>query len=232
MIYGMIYGKLKLYYGIAIGILVLGLGLCGGTYYYFAIMSIQEIDDEKAKLDADIQKKEAEVMRYEPLTQEIALMQDRLQKMRRRIPQPERIEGASGKFIEFDGFIAKLIELSNNHGVRFSVEVKQISGKRKVQLPPGIKDANYVLKVLGGYNNCLQFLNSLELEDRFVKIESIVIKRPKVAGGESVDPSVLELTIGAVVYTYTKSGSGILTAGQKPAQAKKMSTPPPRDLPR
>lgn len=224
----MIYGKLKLYYGIAIGILVLGLGLCGGSYYYFAIMSIQDIDDEKAKLDADIQTKEAEVQRLEPLTQEIALTQDRLAKMRRRIPQSERIEGVGGKFIEFDGFVAKLIELSGNHGVRFSVEVKQISGKRKVELPAGIKDANYVLKVLGGYNNCLQFLNSLELEDRFVKIESIVLKRPKMAGGEAVDPSIVELTIGTVVYTYTKSGGGAASTTQKPVADKKQSTPPPR----
>ncbi len=199
-----------------------------GCVWYFHFTVLPEKQQQLDQVLEQVRAAQAKVSQIEPLKKKIAELEAEEADLIKRIPNLTRLE--------YDVFADLLDDLRRRSGVTIPT-ARWVVPQRPAPLPhrpartipATVHKVQYEIAVLGGFYQLLRYLNLLELQNRFINVESFTIGRgqEQQAGprGERAGPVRRDMKVTLYSYTYKLPDETPVLEGEPPRYGK--STEPP-----
>lgn len=177
---------------------ILLVGGAAGYYFYFVLLA--ERKQDLANLNKQVSDAEKKRDSIPSLESQIAQLEDDLKELLPRIPMRDRLE--------YDRFANLLDGLRRRAGVQVpSASYSQARASRPVpgrrgrgRIPARMHKVEYNVDVKGTFYQLIRYINLLEDQKRFIKVQEFSI----VPAGREVTPGMApQRTMNLKVYTFT-----------------------------
>lgn len=154
---------------------------------------LEDLNNQIAALDASIADLEKKVARRPELERELEKIQENLKEYIKILPSaqvatPERLQ-----------------ELVQEKLDRASVQITQyVHKKEKTKSRSAFEEIDLTLQARGRYDNFVNFVNSLEKHETFLRVNSFSCM-PVLTGGVTSDDPELQITLNVSTFRYQPS---------------------------